>query len=244
MFSIQETYRKNIYSVMGTLVFHILLVGAFMLAEMRLEVNYKAEEAILIDFTSTIEEILPEEKIVDEQTTSSQSEKQINNTSNRAVNDAASVKSQNDRFFDENYQKEIEYAKKMVIDVNKQLSKKNSPISKIEMPEITTEGQNPDSISNLIYTGKSNIHYFLENRYHVRLPVPVYLARSGGEIVIEIQVDRSGKVIKTNLRSNRNNTDELITEYALQAASRTVFNRDPKAPATQSGTITYKFVSQ
>ena len=66
----------------------------------------------------------------------------------------------------------------------------------IKMPVETTEGMNPDSIKNIIYTGESNIVYYLENRYHLSLPIPVYLTQGGGKIIIEIVVDRQGKVIQ------------------------------------------------
>ncbi len=245
MSGIKELYRRNAYGVMGTLIFHIFLVTGFWVAELNLTVKIEKEEAILLDFTA------PEEtKIIQEPEKEMQQEKNFatdNNqsASNRAVNDAAKTQgARNDKFFDESYKRDIEEAKKMVVDVNKQLSKKTPAIKKFEMPEATTEGQDPDSIKNVIYSGKSNIHYYLENRFHVRLPIPVYLAKSGGEVKVDIQVDRSGKVIKADARPGKNIKDQMLVEYATQAAERTVFNADAKAPALQKGTIIYKFVAQ
>lgn len=250
MSKIKELYRKNVYGVMGTLIFHILLVTGFWIAELNLKVDIQKEDAILLDFT------MPEDqKEITETETEKQQEKNIasdqsmkniqQSVSNRAVNDASkNDATKKDKFFDDNYNRDIEEAKKMVVDVNKQLSKKIPAIKKYEMPEVTTEGQDPDSIKNVIYSGKSNIHYFLENRFHVRLPVPVYLAKSGGEVKVDIQVDRSGKVIKAQARSVKNTNDPMLTEYATQAAERTVFNADTKAPLVQKGSITYMFVAQ
>jgi TonB family protein len=232
---------------MGTLIFHIVLVTIFLVAELNKNVKIQDEEAILLDFTiqndkNKIQE--PElEKQTKKNTVSDQSVRDFRHSgSNRAVNDANIKKMKDDKFFDENYKRDIEEAKKVVADVNRQLSKKVASIKKYEMPDATTEGQNPDSVKNVIYAGKSNIHYFLENRFHVRLPIPVYLAKSGGEIKVDIQVDRSGKVIKAE--ANRFNGDQQLLEYALQAAERTVFNTDKKAPLVQKGNITYKFVAQ
>lgn len=245
MSGIKDLYRKNVYGVMGTLIFHILLVTGFLIAEMNLDVKYQKEEAILLDFTAPEETkpILPKEekKQLVQSTTPGNREA----TSNRAVNDAARPSNaKNDRFFDESYQRDIEQAKKMVVDVNKQLAKKVPQKVKFEMPEETTEGQDPDSIKNVIHSGKSNIHYYLENRYHVRLPIPVYLAKSGGLVTIDIQVDRSGRVVKADARPVKNLSDPMLIEYAVQAAERTLFNNDPKAPAIQRGNIVYKFVAQ
>ncbi len=245
MAKIKELYRKNIYGVMGTLIFHILLVTGFWVAELNLNVKFQKEEAILLDFSMPEEkkeiQQAEMEKKREENIASDQSMKNIQQTgSNRAVNDA----SKNDKFFDDSYKRDIDEAKKMVADVNKQLSKKVPVTEKYEMPEATTEGQDPDSIKNVIYSGKSNIHYFLENRFHVRLPIPVYLAKSGGEIKVDIQVNQSGKVIRAEIKGGKNTIDPMLTEYATQAAERTVFNADRKAPAIQKGSITYKFIAQ
>jgi hypothetical protein len=63
-----------------------------------------------------------------------------------------------------------------VSDVNNQLQSKEKVTKNnwedIKMPVQSTEGMNPDSISNTIYTGESNIVYYLENRYHRRLSHP------------------------------------------------------------------------
>lgn len=251
MSNIKELYRNNIYGVMGTLVFHILVFTFFWLSELNLSVKTEKEEAILLDFTAPekVEEMpkYEQEKQPDKNEASNQSIQNKQQTaSNRGVNDAPNTNrsTRQDKFFDADYQKDIEDAKKMVADVNKQLSKKIPTVKKFEMPEATTEGQDPDSIKNVIYSGKSNIHYFLENRFHVRLPIPVYLAKSGGEIKVDIQVDRSGRVTKAEIRSSKPTNDPMLAEYAIQAAERTLFNSDNKAPAIQRGSITYKFVAQ
>ena len=244
MSKIKELYRRNIYGIMGTLIFHILLVTCLWVAELSMKVKMEKEEAILLDFTAPdVKKEIPDRELNKQSEMRSSIEQ--NQGSNRAVNDAnkkeAIVK---DKFFDDSYKRDIEEAKKIVADVNKQLSKKPQVIKKLEMPEITTEGQNPDSIKNVIYSGKSNIHYFLENRFHVRLPIPVYLAKTGGQIKVDIQVNRSGRVINAEAKPDKNINDVMLIEYATQAAERTVFNADTKAPVIQRGSITYRFVAQ
>lgn len=243
MLNIKELYRKNIYGVMGTLIFHILLVTGFLIQELNSNVKTEREETILMDFILPPEKtILPvPEKTQGDKTSADQTNKYNQNAgSNRAVNDAL----KKDKFFDANYNRDIEEAQKLVDNVNKQLSKKAPPTKKFTMPEATTEGQNPDSIKNTIYSGKSNIHYFLENRFHVRLPIPVFLAKGGGLITVDIQVNRAGEVIKAEAKPSGNISDAMLPIYATQAAERTVFNSDSKAPTVQRGTITYRFVAQ
>lgn len=241
----RKLYKKNVYGVMGTLIFHILLFTGLWISELNLKNRTeKKEDVVLLDFVLPP----PEDK---ENTQPEKSKDQIehndkenhssqNMGTNHGVNDAM----KRDKFFDDSYKRDIEDAQKMVSQVNKQLSKKIPQTKQYSMPEVVTEGQDPDSIKNTIYQGKSNIHYYLENRFHVRLPIPVFLAKGGGLVTIGIQVDRSGNVIKAEVQSSSNINDPMLSVYAVQAAERTVFNADPKAPSIQKGTITYRFVAQ
>ena len=231
---------------MGTLIFHILLLSLFLLSGIKVKKEIK-EKPVNI-------EILPEEK------TSVPVEKRIiaeqrnNNFTNTPSNDDKNKITKNNRQYigdfhksspkDEKLTKEINDAKALVSDVNNQLSKKVPDIKSFKMPEKTTKGMDPKSISNTIYSGKSNIHYLLKNRYHVRLPIPVYLARGGGILTVDIWVDQHGNVTKATVRENAEIKDEMLPAYALQAAMKTLFNEDLNATSPQKGTITYTFVPQ
>lgn len=243
MHRLRKLYYDNIYGIIGTLVFHLALLGAILLANVNIQGEVKEEE-IVIDFSQTEPpKELKEEKQAqqeDENTPSSKQGNSSNARSNRAVNDAA----KKDPFFDADYQREIAEAQKLVADVNKQLSKEIPKMKQLKMPEETTEGIDPDKISNTVYSGESNIHYDLKDRYHVRLPIPVYLAKGGGKITVEIWVDTFGKVVKAQLQPYSGISDPLLPEYALQAALRTVFNAKADAPSPQKGTITYTFIPQ
>lgn len=232
---------------MGTIVFHILLFSAFLLADVDMKGNVK-EEVLLIEFP----DILPpvEENITEEQEKTEQENladiRELNNRTNTASNRMATnnTTTSADEFFDDEYLKEIENAKKLSADVNNQLSKEIVDINDIKMPVETTEGIDPDSIKNVIYTGESNIVYYLENRYHVSLPIPVYLSQGGGKVIVDIEVNRNGIVIAAEPQKNANIRDEQIFIYAKTAALRTIFNADRSAPELQKGSIHYSFVAQ
>lgn len=245
MLKLKKLYKDNIYGVIGTLIFHILLLSSFLVAKIDMKGEVK-EEQIIIDFSNLEDEVpeLPEEEQQErEDETTPSNDNQLPNTntrSNQAVNDAPTE----NPFFDEEYQQEIAAAQQLVSDINNQLSKETKDIDDYKMPEETTEGMDPSEIQNTIYSGESNIHYYLENRYHLRLPVPVYLAKGGGVITVKIWVSREGKVIKTEIENNNQINDPMLPVYAEQAASKTVFNADESAPSPQEGTITYTFVPQ
>lgn len=239
-------YRRNIYGIIGTLLFHILVFSTFLLAEVKIKGNIK-EEPLLIEFPDILpekEEIIPEKEKTEELAVPEN--KTGNNLTNAASNKLSTKNntSSTDKFFDDNYLKELNDAKKLVSNVNNQLSKEKVKLEDIKMPVETTAGMNPDSIKNVIYTGESNIVYYLENRYHQSLPIPVYLTQGGGKIIIEIVVDRQGNVIQATPKPGQKVSDEQIIHYAQTAALRTVFNPDPKAPQNQRGTIHYNFIAQ
>jgi TonB family protein len=234
-------YKRNIYGVIGTLLFHIFVVLVFILAEMDLK-REMVEDSILIEFP-----VIPEEEQVQETPDPSEplpaGVSALTNTPSAASRLPEQV-NRRESFFDESYQQEIDQARRLVSEVNQQLSKEIPDLSKIRMPEQTTEGMDPDSISNVIFTGDSNIEYQLENRYHLRLPIPIYLARGGGTVTVDISVNRQGKVVSAVPRRSSSVTDEQIYYYAQAAAQRTVFNSDNRASNPQQGTIRYTFKAQ
>jgi hypothetical protein len=227
-------------------VFHILLVSAFLIAELDRKGNPQEEV-----FFMELPDLIPEEETVEEkleqqesEPVTSQASSALNQTQSNRTNMASNRLAQNEKFFDEDYMRELQDAQKLVSDVNNQLAKEKVNWEDIKMPEQSTEGMHRDSISNTIYTGESNIVYYLENRYHRRLPIPVYLTQGGGKIIVDITVNRQGTVIQAEPRNSPGIRDEQLYLYAKAAASRTVFNAEPGAPEPQRGTIHYTFVAQ
>jgi hypothetical protein len=243
MKTVVEIYRQNIYGVIGTLAFHILLFGFFLLANVNIKRNI-TEEQIIIDFPVEMENI--KETREDVLSKNNDSPDNLTNlASNRLSSKTQTSTVSNDKFFDNNYQDELNEAQNLVANVNKQLAKEKVKIEDIKMPVQTVEeGKNPDSVKNVIYTGESNIVYYLENRYHTSLPIPIYLTQGGGKIIVDIVVDRAGNVIKATPRNDSKIKDEMTYLYARVAAERTKFNADQSAPAQQKGTIHYNFKSQ
>ncbi len=225
-------------------MFHILLFSAFLLADVDIKGNAK-EELILIEFPELPAEPEIEEQ-VEEQVESAADIPSANQQSNIASNRTAieNTTTSTEDFFDNGYMQEIEAAKQLRSSVNNNLSKETVDMSEIEMPVETTEGMDRDSIKNIIYAGESNIKYYLTNRYHVSLPVPVYLAQGGGTVIVDVKVNQQGRVVEAVARQNRSVRDKQIFLYAQEAASRTRFNADSGAPSIQEGTIHYTFIAQ
>lgn len=63
-----------------------------------------------------------------------------------------------------------------------------------------------------------------------------------GKIVVDIWVDKDGKVQRTEIGKGTTITDSSMRESAKRAAFNSIFNKDDKAADLQRGTITYTFI--
>jgi len=86
-------------------------------------------------------------------------------------------------------------------------------------------------------------NYILKNRKFIKRPYPKDdCVNEFGKVVVEIQVDRSGNVIKANPQGKGTNTiSRCLKNRAKEAAMKAKFNPDSKAPAKQTGIIIYNF---
>jgi hypothetical protein len=229
---IMKFYRENINGIIFTLIFHIIVFLLLYISQFKVK-NQFSEPEIIIDFS-----IIEEEPVQQELENNEQSEYPQSRTTNVASNRSATKQ---DQSIDEQYQKELEDAQRLVKDVSRQLSKEIPTVNDLRMPDAAEA--DPMKIKDKMYTGESNIQYFLENRFHTKLPIPVYLAQGGGKVRVNIKVDRAGKVISADPVVEPQLSEQVLS-YAKTAALRSTFNPDNNAPQPQSGFIVYHFIPQ
>ncbi len=244
MEKLQRLYRDNLNGIIATLAIHVVVVVSLLFAELKNTHQFPVEALVVdLSFEEAKQEPGKENPDMGNQSLPMNGSKGQNN-SNRAYNlGDQSGKTSGDPFFDKEYAKEVAAAKQLGSDVNKNLAKKIPEIGNIPMPVASTEGMTPEEAKRSTFKGRSNIHYLIGKRYHLQLPIPVYLAQGGGEVVVDIVVDRNGDVLSAAPRP-ANISDPMIPAYAKQAAEKTVFNPDNTAPEKERGTITYLFVAQ
>src|SRR6056297_3398968 len=147
---------------MGTLIFHILLFSAFLLAEVDMKGTVQEEELLIEfpeEFISEPESLEKEELVEQDEPMPNDPSSQLSQNQSNRTNIASKQIMESEDFFDEDYTREVEAARQLSQNVRNQLSKKKVKLEDIEMPVETTEGMEPDSIKNVIYTGESNITY-------------------------------------------------------------------------------------
>ena len=91
--------------------------------------------------------------------------------------------------------------------------------------------------------GDKGISYELKGRGFQKLPKPKYDYQGEGRVVVEVSVDRSGKVIQAVPGIKGSTTlDEYLLKVAKDAAMEASFDSKADAPLFQKGTITYNFI--
>lgn len=91
--------------------------------------------------------------------------------------------------------------------------------------------------------GTQGISYALAGRGYQSLPSPRYDYQGEGRVVVEVSVDRSGKVTAAIPGSKGSTTlDEYLLTVAKEAALKARFDPKPDAPVIQKGSITYNFI--
>ena len=92
-------------------------------------------------------------------------------------------------------------------------------------------------------TGDKGISYDLQGRGFQSLPSPRYDYQGEGRVVVEVSVDRSGKVTQAVPGGKGSTTlDDYLLTVAKEAALKATFAPKPDAPLIQKGTITYNFI--
>lgn len=102
-----------------------------------------------------------------------------------------------------------------------------------------------DEDSNKYYgnTGSGSVgNYNLAGRKALSKPIEKPDCQEEGIVVVRIEVDKNGKVIRaTPGVKGSTNTAACLLKPAKEAALKTTWNADNKAPTKQVGTIIYKF---
>jgi TonB family protein len=90
--------------------------------------------------------------------------------------------------------------------------------------------------------GSKGVSYSLNGRNSISIPKPQYKLQESGKVVVEITVDKTGKVVSARPGMPGSTTsNSTLFEAAKKAALKATFNSDNTAPAYQQGSITYHF---
>ncbi|MFK8044280.1 MAG: hypothetical protein AB8B72_02205 [Crocinitomicaceae bacterium] len=245
--------EKYKYAILGTILVHLLVIVGSSFSQVQ-KISRKAPEAVSVEIPLDNIEI-PDDEI---QTTD---ENQDEASNENLSNVAADANDTRDKAF-ENYSTNKEEVEQDVMLNAKELERQffeeaaannpNNKVDKRERTEIETKadklkmpGENDASTSggDKAFAGKVMISFDLVGRKAFSLPNPGYTCKNSGTIVVEIKVASDGTVKGTRyIGSQSSSNSECLVQRALKYAARARFNSG--SAGSQTGTITYKFVSQ
>ncbi len=110
--------------------------------------------------------------------------------------------------------------------------------------DVPVASENNTPAKTEVYKGPSVLSYDLGGRKAMRLPVPVYQCEGGGDVTVQVEVDRRGYVTGATVNANGSVNNNCLHNAALQAARTSRFAADANAPRRQKGHITYRFIKQ
>ncbi|MDC1244402.1 energy transducer TonB [Crocinitomicaceae bacterium] len=118
--------------------------------------------------------------------------------------------------------------------------------------EKTTENKPSNSSSENQFSGEVMVEWELQGRtaykndnWHIRNPGYTCGYNSRGTIVVRIKVNKNGNVIDAQIENSSSpNTSSCMKSKALEYARKSRFNYIASASNTQTGYISYKFISQ
>ena len=94
------------------------------------------------------------------------------------------------------------------------------------------------------YTGPSVVSYSLDGRKAYDLSIPAYRCLGGGDVVVTVKVNRSGRVVHAKVSEDFSSQDQCLRNYAVRAARLSLFSASESAPDPQIGEIVYRFIAQ
>lgn len=226
----------------STIIFHLVVLIIFLLTAIHGIVS--EETSFVLDF-SKLEEI---EKIEKLEELKQQASKELDDLlSGRASNsyrnvavDRSNQPLRDDRFKNPN----------QVYDEARELQRKLDASRAAALREQGSDdvaSANKDNLpdSNAPqYKGPSVISYSLDGRKSISLPVPAYKCQGGGDVSVQITVNRKGYVVAAQVIESVSSSDECIVRSAIAAAKRSRFRASTTAPEKQVGEIVYRFIAQ
>ena len=245
--SLLDWLKEHRHGVMGTVIFHLVLaIFLVCVGISRLDSQQRMEIEIDMPEPEIVQQKQEEQKKKEQILQQSADEEVTEMLRSLAVNEDAVKKNAETQPHErveeyiEQIQEEIDsdYGGRYRANKNKHYKEDSIRVQRDKKERML------DSLQSTVYVGKSSVSYNIKGRYKTYLPIPVYKCEFGGKIVVAVVVNRQGRVIKAEVVDAESNKDDSLREVAVDAALKSEFNVDEKAPERQTGTITYNFVKQ
>lgn len=244
---IKQFFRKNLNSILYTLIFHLLLL--IVLVFSRVEVMKRGHElGVKLEFEEkTVEDFMEEEEMDVPAEWLEEVLRQREAASNRAVNVNAEDQFSQDISTDD-----------YVNDLLEQLEQARDQEDREKLEELQAILASADYVPPAeestheeqgAFTGPTTITYeFLVEpvqRKKLDLTIPVYRCQGSGLVRVAITVAPDGAVLSADIKGAIEGADRVCFANAARAAALSSrFRVDINAPSKQRAILTYSFVAQ
>lgn len=248
----QEAKKNKRKGMLGTLLFHLVLLLCFIFMGLKYQSPPPPEEGIAINFGtndfglgSSNKEVV-EENAVDKAIESTTETEEL--PSQEQLETIAVQKDEKTKKNTELKEEKIEVIEEPKLNTRalytgkKEKSNNSQGINKGN----EDQGDKQGTINSENYSGSANngngISYQLGGRNIKDIKKPVYESQVQGRVVVSIRVNRGGKVVSANPGAKGSTTtNSYLYARAKEAALKTTFKPNQDAPEIQLGTIIYNF---
>lgn len=227
-----------------------LLTGSLVLFLFSVSLSSNAEEEVKVETYDVV--ITPEELLLEDLEIATLTPQVVKVETNRAYNEAekfiSSLENEDEETTETTEGKLQEMNEAMETSKNSENGNGTSIVKKPEK-EKKSKLSNADNSKDgeaVIKSGSRNttISYQLINRKDIDLPNPVYTCFGFGKVVINIEVNNLGKVVKNSFNKTASSTsNECLVDAALEYSKDAIFTTDA-TKIKQLGTITFNFPGQ
>lgn len=247
-------FKRNINGILGTILFHLIVVVVTMslrLAEPRPnnEEYFIVETEFLEEMTKTEKDILKDENSLEDFDIENYLKEIRNVGANRQDNRYSNIDALSEEELRQKYESELlkekygsDYEKRMNLSHEDFLKNKDNPTK-----DKNKSDANANTSSNAVnYSGPALVYVELQNpnRGKSYIHVPVFTCENSGRVVVGISIAPDGSVRSANIVSTKCSGDATcISNAAREAALKSKFSAIAGGK-TETGTITYSFIEQ
>lgn len=240
-------FDRHKYGVIGTLLLHSVALLGMSLAQMKgrtaqVELNLRDVEVLPPMTEQELEQLL-------ERNANPQADRPVVNA---LSNVSAEIAKPSEAMLERYASKSMEELKAIEQEEFDRLAKERQERGEeIVVPELTPEKWDKklymEPAKPVKVAGNVTVAFDLigEPKRGANIKVPAYQCKTGGAVLVDIEVDRDGQVRRAEINASGSTTTEpCMLELAESAARDAAFSPAANAPSGQKGWIGFTFVAQ
>ncbi len=242
-------YRHRI-GLLVTVVLYLAAAIAFVTYKIVIKPAQEQAIEVNIDELKILEELIREQEINKELTEMVQGGKVSNQISNQDSKSTESLRDSKNTDVDkmneeiESLQQQLKDGQRKQQEALEQIERDAARLKEELRGESNINAKQGDRDEDAFVKGNVTASFSLEGRTVYYMDIPAYKCKNGGTVVVNVSVNRNGRVISASVQRDSSSEDKCLHSEAITSAKATSFNASSTAPEPQRGTITYMFVAQ